>query len=76
MEGLKAYYLKHGRLADDNMNIGVGSLDEELDGSISVSMTYELLSILICMYVCNVCMYVCIREDRSDTLLLLLSLTA
>ena len=52
MEGLKAYYLKHGRLADDNMNIGVGSLDEELDGSISVSMTYELISILISMYVC------------------------
>ena len=40
VEGLKAYYLKQGRLADDNLNIGIGSLNEELNGNVQLNVTY------------------------------------
>ena len=49
VEGLKNYYLRNGRLSIDNSLIGVGSLNEFLQGKLKVSLwsTLATLSTLI-----------------------------
>jgi len=41
VEGLKAYYLKSGRLGDDNSKVGIGSLVEMLHGNLLLNFNYS-----------------------------------
>eukprot|EP00597_Dinobryon_sp_UTEXLB2267_P010873 CAMPEP_0170099730 /NCGR_PEP_ID=MMETSP0020_2-20130122/1214_1 /TAXON_ID=98059 /ORGANISM="Dinobryon sp., Strain UTEXLB2267" /LENGTH=1015 /DNA_ID=CAMNT_0010322445 /DNA_START=705 /DNA_END=3753 /DNA_ORIENTATION=+ len=39
-EGMKAYYLKSGRLANDSKKVGIGSLNEMLHGNLLLNFNY------------------------------------